>query len=285
MRILVTGANGFIGNWVCRLLLERSHQVVALWHHRCERLEAFAGHPGLQIEQGDVLDQARLAALCAECRIEVLCHLAIQPPQEQGQVNTAGTLSVLQAGVGRVVFVSSMSVYNFLTPCYLPVDEHHPLEPLQAYGAEKALAETYCQRYRGRLEVPILRLAGVYGPGKTQGAAYEFTKAALEGLPIEISVNRSVDLLFVGDAAAAVVAAAEGRAGNDTYNIGSGQALALDELARLICRQQQAEVPIQCGPPGNTFYLDISRARERFGYAPRPIEEGLAGLAEWVKSR
>lgn len=285
MRILVIGANGFIGFWVCQLLLERKHQVVALWHCRQDRLEAFAGHPALWVEKGDVLDQAQLTALCARYRIEALCHLATQAPQAPGQVNTQGILSVLQVGVGRVVFVSSMSVYNFLAPRYLPVDEQHPLEPLQSYGAQKALAETYCHTYRQRLEVPILRLAGVYGPGKAQGAAYEFTKAALDGRPIEIPLNRSVDLLFVEDAAAAVVTAAEGRAGNDTYNIGSGNALSLDELARLVCQQQQAEVPIHCGPPGNSFYLDISRARQRFGFTPRPVEEGLACLAEWVKSR
>lgn len=285
MRVLVTGANGFIGSWVCRLSLESGHQVVALCHRRRERLEALAGHPALRIEKGDVLDQAHLAALCDRCQIEALCHLAIQPPQAQGPVNTEGTLSVLQAGVGRVVFVSSMSVYNFLAPRYLPVDERHPLEPLQAYGAQKALAETCCQKYREQLEIPILRLAGVYGPGKEQGAAYQFTKAALCGRPIEIPLNRSVDLLFVGDAAAAVVAAAEGHAGSETCNIGSGRALALDELARLICQQQQVEVPIACGPPGNTFYLDISRARQRFGFTPRPLEEGLACLADWVKSR
>lgn len=178
MRILVTGANGFIGSWVCRLLLEKGHQVVALCYHRRERLEAIAGHPALGVEQGDVLDQEHLAALCAECQIEALCHLAIQPLQAPGQLDTQGTLSILQAGVGRVVFVSSMSVYNFLAPHYLPVDEDHPLEPLQPYGVQKASAETYCYTYRERLEVPILRLAGVYGPGKAQGAAYQFTKAA-----------------------------------------------------------------------------------------------------------
>jgi len=285
MRVLVTGANGFIGSWVCRLLLEQGHQVLALWHRRCENLDLLKEHPALKLEKGDVLDQELLAALCARNQIEAICHLAIPPLHETGPALVQGTQSVLQAGVGRVVFVSSMSVYNYLAPCYLPVDEEHPLEPLQAYGEQKVLAETHCHHSRARLEVPILRLAGVYGPGKAQGAVYEFTKAALDGRPIEIPLNRSVDLLFVEDAATAVVAAAEGRAGNDTYNIGSGKALPLGELAYLICRQQRAEVPIHCGPPGNSFYLDISRARQRFGFAPRPVREGLSCLAEWVKSR
>ena len=286
----MTGAGGFIGAHLCRVLLERGHTVVALVRAPRAGWQGLGGHAQMQVEVGDVLDQGRLAALCVQREVEAVCHLAVQPPEEQDrarQVNTQGTLSVLQAcgeaGVKRMVFTSSMSVYDFRAPAYLPVDEAHLLDPQQVYGAEKQTAEEYCSTQAAGMEVPILRLAGVYGPGKCQGAVYQFIRAALEGQPIQIPLNRAVDLLYVEDAAWAVAVAAEGRGGSQLFNIGSGRAVALREVAELACRQVGASAPIFCGPEGNAFYLDIGRARAQLGFSPRPLSEGMARFIPWVE--
>ena len=83
MNVLVTGANGFIGFQVCKALLDRGYQVVALYHHRTERLAEIQCHPHLSLEAGDILDRAGLQEICEDHSIEGVCHLAIQPPGEE----------------------------------------------------------------------------------------------------------------------------------------------------------------------------------------------------------
>jgi UDP-glucose 4-epimerase len=288
VKLLVTGAGGFIGTHLCRLLLAQGHEVVALL--RPQRVWPGEGEgSGFRVETCDVLDQERLAALCARAQVECIYHLAVQPPEEpqrEAQVNTLGTLSALQAGcqagVRRLVFTSSMSVYNFLAPACLPVDEDHPLAPQQEYGAEKELAEEYCRTRATGMEVLVLRLAGVYGPGKRRGAVYQFLRAALDGQPIAIPVDRGVDLLYVEDAVQALAAAAQRGVGRQVLNIGSGGALPLSQVAALACRQAGNSVPISCGPSGAAFCLDISRARAALGFAPRTLGEGMACFFPWI---
>ena len=180
-----------------------------------------------------------------------------------------------------------MSVYNFLAPAYLPVDENHPTDPLQSYGEEKKLAETCCEDYAriSGMCIPILRFSGVYGPGKRAGAVYHFIRAVLRGEDVEIQLNRRIDLVYVQDAAEAMVAALEGalRIGLEIINIGAGHSVALVELAELIGRKAGVEMRLDCKAEGNEFYLDITRARQRLGYHPRTLEEGVTRFMRWVQ--
>ena len=99
-----------------------------------------------------------------------------------------------------------MSVYDFMNPQYLPVDEEHPVDPREVYGQEKLEAERICEGVSAArlLKTVILRLAGVFGRGKSQGAVYNFARRAFRGESIRIAENRSVDLLHVEGAARAV---------------------------------------------------------------------------------
>lgn len=296
MSILVTGANGFIGIQVCKALLQRGHRVVSLYHRRRERLNALAGHADLHIEGGDILDRAKLREICRAYRPDGVCHLAVQPPGTHDprmarQVNVQGTQSLLDIccieGIPRLVYTSTMSVYNFLVPSYLPVDEEHPVEPLQAYGEEKWIAEQHCLAYRRScgMRIPVLRLAGIYGPGKRSGAVYNFTRAVLRDEVVKIEQNRRVDLLYVEDAAEAVVTSLEKaeEVEDEVLNIGAGCSVGLDELAASIGREMGKDVRIDCGEEGNEFYLDISRAREVLGFHPLPLHMGLRRFIPWVE--
>jgi nucleoside-diphosphate-sugar epimerase len=312
MRVLVTGANGFIGRHACVALLRRGHDVVALRHRRRDGLDAIIPmvgqaeeHPStspsqregtLTVEDGDILDTQRLVEVCRRHRVEGVCHLAVHPPdtanpQLARRVNVEGTLSLLEAcrdaEVNRCVYASSMSVYNFLSPAYLPVDEEHPVEPLQPYGEEKLMGETCCEQYAHdhRIDTPVLRLTGVYGPGKITGAVYNFIAGALQNQAIQIDVNRKVDLLYVEDAASVTVTALEraGGIGFGIFNIGAGRSITLKELAEIIRRKVGGNLQITCGEEGNEFYVDISRAMRLLDFVPTPLECALERCIRWMR--
>ena len=295
MNVLVTGANGFIGVRVCQVLWRRGYSVVALCHRRRERLDALVGGD-LCVEVGDVRDGALLQEICARREVDGICHLAVQPPggaeaSVGRDVNVDGTRIVLETcrrmGIENLVYTSSMSVYDFLHPDYLPVDEAHPLAPQQAYGGQKRQGEQLCRECteNGDTRIPILRFSGVYGPGKPRGAVFNFARAVLRGEAVRIEENRRVDLLYVDDAAEATVKALEraGSIGTDILNIGAGCPVALDELAQAIGRVTGRDTRIERGTGGSAFYLDIGRARQALDFAPLRLEEGLRHFIPWIE--
>jgi nucleoside-diphosphate-sugar epimerase len=250
----------------------------------------------MRVEAGDVLDGARLREICVGRGVDGVCHLAVQPPgvglaPSPRKVNVQGTRVLLeacrQAGVGTLVYASSMSVYDFLHPAYLPVDEAHPVAPLQAYGEEKRRGEELCQEFggNGEMGIPILRFSGVYGPGKRQGAVYNFARAVLLEETVRVEENRRVDLLYVGDAAEAMAVALEraGTVGTAIFNIGAGRPVALDELTSAIGRVAGREARIECGTEGTSFYMDCGRARQALDFAPLRLEDGLRLSIPWIE--
>jgi UDP-glucose 4-epimerase len=283
-RVLVTGSNGLIGHHLCRRLVDRGAEVIALVHRRGDRLP---NSPALLRFAGDVLDSASLArALGEHGPVGAIAHLATEPPGDGARAGTneTGTANILhaarEAGVRRVVFTSTMSVFDFLDPqLRLPLSEQHPVHPVDRYGLEKHLAEQLCRRAvdDGDLGVPILRLAGVYGPGKRRGAVYNFLYAALQGESITIAADRGVDLVWVEDVVGAVEDALTEGEVIGTFHIGSGQAVSLSEVARTAIEVAGASAAARVivGGSGNSFCLDIGRARRQFGFVPTPLRTAL----------
>jgi UDP-glucose 4-epimerase len=276
-RVLVTGSNGFVGHHLCRRLVDRGAEVLALVHRRGDRLP---NSPALLQLAGDVLDPASLARTLSEHGpVGAIAHLATEPPGDGARAGTnqTGTANILLAargaGVRRVVFTSTMSVFDFLDPKLpLPLGEQHPVHPVDRYGREKHLSEQLCRRAvdDGDLDVPILRLAGVYGPGKRAGAVYNFLRAALQGESITIAADRGVDLVWVEDALT-------GEKVMGTFHIGSGQAVPLSEVARtaIDVADASAQARVIVSGSGNSFCLDIGRARRQFGFVPTPLRTAL----------
>ena len=208
--------------------------------------------------------------------------------------NVGGTLALLEAmrhrGGGRIVFASSGgTVYGRLQTC--PVAEDHPRMPITAYGAGKATAEIYLGLYRTLhgVDCRVARISNPFGAGQAvargQGAVTTFLDRALNKQPIVIWGDGEVvrDYIHITDVAEAIVALALRADLNDfdTYNIGSGVGLSLNNIIDAIeaFLNQKLEVRRE---PGRAFdvpisVLDISRAKTLLGWKPQlSFSEGVA---------
>jgi len=223
MRVLVTGAAGFIGFHTARALLARGDEVVGL-DNLCDyydvnlktaRLAQLAGEANFSFRKLDLADRGGMEALFDEVRPQRVIHLGaqagvrygIENPHTYVDANIVGMLHVLEGcrhhGVEHLVFASSSSVYGGNTA--MPFSEHAGADhPLSIYAATKKanelMAHTYAHLYR--LPVTGLRFFTVYGPwGRPDMAPIKFTRAILAGEPIDIYNNghHARDFTYIDD--------------------------------------------------------------------------------------
>ena len=283
MKVLVTGGAGFIGRHLVSALRIRSDDVTVL--DNLHRGEPVAGD-GAVLQIADVRDRAALAV--AMKGVDVVYHLAAQSnvlgatsdPDYSFSTNVVGTYNVLRSaqerGVRRVVFTSSREVYGDAET--LPVAETASFNPQNMYGASKAAGEFYCRLLATEgLEVMVLRLANVYGPGDRDRVIPLFIKMALSEQPLTIyGEGKILDFVWIGDVVTALVAAASAPA-DCPINIGSGQGTTLLELAARVLEITGSASTVQHLPGRsievNRFVADISAARRILAYDPaRPLE-------------
>jgi UDP-glucuronate 4-epimerase len=315
VRVVVTGAVGFIGYHVTRALAARGDEVLVVDdfsdapYPRAEKRRNEADLrrevPGLRVLEACVTDRAALAPLFEGAGAVV--HLAglagvrpsFEDPARYARVNVEGTAVVHElataAGAERLVFASSSSVYGNSTP--LPAREDAPaVVPESPYGASKRAAElvasAMCRRTPD-LRCAALRFFTVYGPRQRPEMAITlFTRAILAGQALRVFGDGSMrrDFTHVDDIVRGVLAALDGAPrGFRAYNLGSGAPIALEELTRAIAdaagaplRVEHAPVPL--GDVDATF-ADVERARQELGWEPRiPLREGLRTVVDWVES-
>ncbi len=302
MKTLVTGGAGFIGSNIVRRLEALGHEPVVLDDISSGYRENLM--PGVAFIEGDVRDTATVAEAIQGCG--VVLHLAasvgnaarIADPQKDAAINVIGTLNVLEAarthGIKRVVFSSSAGIFGELKT--LPIAEDHPQDPDSPYGASKLAAEKMCLVYNklyGMKNVG-LRYFNVYGLRQRFDAYGNvipiFAERMLKGETITIygDGEQTRDFVNVADVAAANVAAAFTPDVSGVFNIGSGERITINELARLMQEASDREVGVEYGPerPGDVrdSLADISAARAAFGFAPSVRIEGpgLREYMEWV---
>jgi nucleoside-diphosphate-sugar epimerase len=304
LKALVTGGAGFIGSNLALALMARGHDVRLLDNfstgHRAnlEPLDA-------EVVEGDLRSYERVAA--AVGGVEVVFHQgalpsvprSIQDPLTSTAVNVEGTLNVLlaarDAGVRRVVFASSSSVYGDAPG--MPRRESQPLSPLAPYAVSKLAAEQYCMvanRVYG-VETVALRYFNVFGERQDPLSGYaavipKFIRMMLDGQRPTIfgdgQTSRDfthVENVVEANLAAAVEPAAAGR----VMNIAVGSSHTLNELVSELQGLVDSELEPEYGPqrPGDVSesLADISLARELLGYEPRiEFEEGLQRTIAWI---
>ena len=229
MKVLVTGAAGFIGMHVSQILLARGDQVVGLDNLndyydptlKEARLARLSGHPGFSFVRMDVADRAGIAALFEQQRFDRVVHLAAQAgvryslvnPHAYIDANIVGFTNILEGcrhtGVQHLAYASSSSVYGGNT--HMPFSEHHGVDhPVSLYAATKKANELMAHTYSHLFGLPTtgLRFFTVYGPwGRPDMALFLFTKAILAGEPIKVFNHGKMirDFTYIDDIAEGVV--------------------------------------------------------------------------------
>lgn len=320
MRILLTGAAGFIGHHAARALLGRGHAVTGLddlnpYYDpalKTARLDALGGRDGWRFVTGDIAAPGALDAACGGERYDTILHLAAQAgvrhaladPGAYTRSNLVGHQNVLEfarhhQGLGHLIYASSSSVYGNDTPAPFSEDARAD-RPVSYYGATKRAGELLSHSYAELfgLKQTGLRFFTAYGPfGRPDMAYWLFTDAILKGRPIAVFGGGKLrrDFTHIDDVADALVRivetpfAQEGKgAPHRLYNLGKGHPEDVRSLIRLIegATGKTARIEEREGPPGDVLetYADIARAARDFGFAPRvSLSEGVPLFVEWFR--
>ncbi len=301
---LVTGAGGFIGSAVTRLLSSRGVPVRAL-----------LGPPGAEVVQppagiatvlGEIDDLPAVRSFLEGS--ETVVHLAGPPsvaasfrePIEYTRIHVVGTATVLEAcrgsGVRRLVYVSSAELYG--RPEHNPVGEDERPRPRSPYGVAKLAAEALVHALAPDLgiEAVVLRPFSVYGPGSpSRSLVGTLVDQALRGEAVVLSDLRPVrDYCYVDDVAQAVVRACSRAIPRpvSVYNVGSGTGTSVAELARLALDAVGRDLPIRSGDPDRpsgsdipSLVADVGRIERELGWqAETSLPDGLARTARSLRA-
>ena len=323
MAILVTGAAGFIGATLSKVLLHRGDAVVgldslndyydvALKRARLERLEAL---PTFTFERGDIADRDVLPELFNRHQIHAVIHLAAQAGVRYSMENPAAYIDANLVGFGNIleavrqadgiplVYASSSSVYGANDK--LPFSERDRVDqPMSLYAATKRSNELMAYSYAHLYRLPLvgLRFFTVYGPwGRPDMALFKFTKAILNDEPITLYNwgNMVRDFTYIDDAVRAVIGILDASLGQTlfdgtaitpwrVYNIGNHKKVPLMDYVRVLeqCLDRKAAVellPMQDGDVPETD-ADVSTLVHDFGaFSGIDVEEGIGRFVTWYR--
>jgi UDP-glucose 4-epimerase len=304
LKALVTGGGGFIGSHLAGRLLRDGYEVRVLDNFATGRRENLLDiWDEIELVEGDIQSYERVHNAVRGCH--VVAHLAalpsvprsVQDPLTSNATNVTGTLNVLlaarDAGVGRLVYASSSSVYGANPE--LPKREDQSTLPISPYAVAKLAGESYCRAFHDvfGLETVALRFFNVFGPGQDPLSQYaavipRFITSLLDGRPPIIygDGEQSRDFTYVDNVLDGVTLAL-GTPGNggQVFNLATGHGVTLNELFRQLAGIIGSDVdPVyEAGRPGEVRHsqADVSRARAALGFEPAiPIEEGLARTVE-----
>ncbi len=331
MKYLVTGAAGFIGYHVAKRLLNADHEVTGLdcmsdyydVQLKADRLKTLEGRPGFRFLKVSLEDRQAMEQVFQQGWYDRVIHLAAQAgvryslenPHAYIDSNLVGFLHVLEgcrnAEVPHLVYASSSSVYGANTR--MPFSVHHNVDhPVSLYAATKKANELMAHTYSHLYQLPTtgLRFFTVYGPwGRPDMALFIFTKAILEGKPIDVYNYGKMrrDFTYIDDIVEGVIRVADtvprpnkawsgdapdpatSAAPYKIYNIGNNNPIELLSMIEALenALGKKAERRLQPIQPGDVpaTYADVDDLIKDVGFKPStPIETGIAKFVEWYRS-
>ena len=321
MKVLVTGAAGFIGMHVCHRLLARGDEVVGIDNLndyyevalKEARLAQLTPQPNFRFVRLDIADRDGLAELFAKEKAQRVVHLAAQAgvrysitnPQAYADSNLGGFLNILEAcrhnPVAHLVYASSSSVYGGNEK--MPFAEDDSVDrPVSLYAATKKANELMAHAYSHLYGIPAtgLRFFTVYGPwGRPDMAYFSFARAILAGKSIEVFNHGQLrrDFTYIDDIVEGIIRvldkpatpeAAAPHAAHRVFNIGNHEPVALLEfietLEQALGREAIKEFkPMQPGDVLATF-ADTAQLQAWVGFSPKTsLKDGIGKFVTWYK--
>ena len=313
-RVLVTGAAGFIGSHLVEALVRQGDEVLGVdnfdpFYARAMKernLSEVGREPGFSFWEQDILDVAAMRERLTPDT--VIVHLAakagVRPsladPVGYAHANVTGTAAILeaarQAGVSRIVFGSSSSVYGDSTPAPFREDAAAVL-PVSPYAATKRAAELLLSSVASiyGFRAASLRFFTVYGPRQRPDLAiHAFTRKMFEGRPLTLfgDGTQARDYTYASDIIAGVLAAigwtATAPIGVETFNLGGNRAIPTEDMVAEIARALGMEPKVVWAPmqPGDVqrTAADLTKSTAVLGYTPKtPFPEGIRRFVYWFR--
>ena len=311
MKILVTGAEGFIGSHLTELLVEKGYSVKAFVRYNFTNnwgwLESSKYLKDIEIYTGDVRDYDSVYDSMKD--VDVVFHLAALigipysyvSPLAYIKTNTEGTYNILEAGrklgVDRIVVTSTSEIYG--TAQYVPIDEKHPYNPQSPYAASKASADHLALSYYRSFGTPvtIIRPFNTYGPRQSARAIIPTIVTQILSGKTQIKLGNlepTRDLNYVKDTANGFVTVGlHEKTIGDVYNIGSGREISIGELVQKIIDLLGRHVEIvqdeQRVRPEKSeverLLCNADKAKALTGWKPQyTLEDGLKETIEWMEN-
>jgi GDP-4-dehydro-6-deoxy-D-mannose reductase len=309
MKVMITGAAGFIGGFLAKHCTDAGSQVLGI-----DTVEPQDGWAAKQFELCDVRNSARLSDLISRFRPQRIFHLAAQSqpvvslkrPLETIDTNVGGTVSLFESlratGVMPVVVVACSSAeYGPVAECDSPVQEDHPLNPLHPYGVSKVAQDLLAAQYFANYAIPTIRLRifKTTGPGKLDEVCSDLTKRAVEiergirppSMPVGNLTNRR-SIVDVRDLVQALWLSVEHCVIGEVYNLGGDDVYSVQEVVEVIRTQvtatfeveQRPELMRSCDEPVTAG--DNARFRSRCAWAPQiRLAMTLRDMLEWWRVR
>lgn len=309
-RVLVTGADGFIGSHLVELLVKKGANVRALSYYNSFNywgwLESSPVKDSLEIKTGDIRDPHYCLTLCED--IDVVFHLAALIPIPYSYIapssfvdtNVTGTLNICQAArmnkVKKILVTSTSEVYG--SAQYVPIDEKHPMQPQSPYSATKIGADAIAMSYFYSFELPvaIMRPFNTYGPRQSARAIIPtiISQMAANQPTIKLgNLETTRDFNYVEDTCAGMIAIAESdKTIGETVNIGSNQEVSMLETFNLIKEIMNSKTTVERDEsrirPGKSevtrLKCDNTKIRELTSFTPSySLRDGLSLTVEWFK--